>query len=218
MNKYKYLLLTIFLSFILLPMIAYAECTNEEIEHFKEVEDEYKVTYEFNMDTKDYTITSYAPFPDEFDYILYIGEDTKYDAITPSEYKFYNVLPGTYNVEIAGMTETCDRTLKIEKLILPEYNNYSSDPLCEGIEEFVLCQPTYGKMITYEEFVDRVNVYKKTKANKEQEKEEKKSIKPILDYIENNLFQIIIIIVFAIALIITIILTAKSIRKSRRLE
>ena len=218
MNKYKYLLLTIFLSFILLPMIAYAECTNEEIEHFKEVEDEYKVTYEFNMDTKDYTVTSYAPFPDEFDYILYIGEDTKYDAITPSEYKFYNVAPGTYNVEITGMTETCNRTFKIEKLILPEYNNYSSDPLCEGIEEFVLCQPTYGKIITYEEFVDRVNVYKKTKANKEQEKKENESIKPILNYIENNLFQIIIIIVFAIALIITIIFTVKSIRKSRRLE
>lgn len=219
MNKYKYLLITTFLSFILLPNITYADCTEEEIAHFKEIEDEYKITYEFNQETKSYTIKYKVPEPDMYDYISYIDEDADCRDLNENEFECYNIYPGEYDIEIVGQTETCGRIFKAITIKLAEYNNYSSDPLCKGIEEFVLCQPTYDKVITYEEFVSRVNVYKKTKANKKKEEnKEKEIIKPILDYIEDNLFQIIVIIIFITIVIITIIITAKSIRKSRRLE
>ena len=98
--------------------------------------------------------------------------------------------------------------------------------MCEGIEEFVLCQPTYDKEIDYDTFVSRVNTYKKTKQEKvvdepQKETENKKInviINNILKFIQDNLFTITIITVFAIAIIVTIILTAKKIKKSRRLE
>ena len=40
MNKLKYLL-SIAIVFIILPNTIYADCTEEEISHFKEIEDDY---------------------------------------------------------------------------------------------------------------------------------------------------------------------------------
>lgn len=218
MNK-KIYLLSLFSLFLLLPHTSYADCTAEEIEHFKEVENEYKITYEFNEDTKDYTLTTNAPLPNEYDFVLYIGKNTKYEEITPNQYKIYNLSAGEYNVEIVGVTDTCNSVLKKITLKLAEYNNYSNDPLCEGIEEFVLCQPTYDKSITYQEFVDRVNVYKKTKAQKEKAEENKNKVSnSVIEYIEKNLFEIIAVAVFVLILIIIAIITIKTVRKSRRLE
>ncbi len=43
---------------------------------------------------------------------------------------------------------------------LPNYNEYSSDPVCEGAEEFSLCQK-WGTVSTgYNDFVTQVNEYK----------------------------------------------------------
>ena len=130
----------------------------------------------------------------------------------------YNCKPQKYDIYIIGQTEQFDDILKAITLNLP-YNSLSEDPICEGIEEFVLCQPTYSKEIDYDTFVSRVNTYKKSKvtqsssnnnnSNKENE---------LITYIKENLLTIITISIFIILVIITIILTARSIKKSRRLE
>ena len=46
----------------------YASCTQEEINNFKKVEDEYTVKYEFDKTTKTYTI--YFKMPNSDKYIL----------------------------------------------------------------------------------------------------------------------------------------------------
>lgn len=216
-NKY----LTVLSLFILFPSIIYADCTDEEVKHFKEIEKDYKVTYEFNKDTKDYKVTFYSPEPDMYDYYWFSESlDSKCKVIDDKTIDCNNVIPDTYEIEIIGVTDSCYDTLKKSNLKLPKYNNYSSDPLCEGIEEFVLCSPTYDKNIDYDTFVSRVNTYKKNLNNQKEPDEinTNQNENKLLEYIEDNLFQIIIITVFIIMLVITIILTAKSIRKSRRLE
>lgn len=220
MNKNK-LLLLIPLS-LLIPTIAYADCTKEEIQEFKEVEEDYKITYEFDKDTKLYSLTFYNPKSDLYDFI---GENdsifSNCEVIDETKAKCDNIKSGTYNFEVVGLSETCNNTLKKVTLTLPKYNSYAEDPLCEGIEEFVLCQPTYDKDIDYDTFVSRVNSYKKTKQEKEEEIKPKTTDKEesiIIKYIKDNLFQIIIIVIFIIMVITTIILSAKSIKKSRRLE
>ena len=122
------------------------------------------------------------------------------------------------------MTETCDDVLKTTILKLPKYNKYSEDPLCEGIEEFDLCNSTYDKEIDYDTFVSRVETYKRTKNKNENINNDNdtgnnnKLLNNMKTYIEENLIQIIIVTVFIILVVITTIITAKSIRKSRRLE
>ncbi len=220
MNKLK-LWVILPVLFMLLPNTIYADCTTEEKQHFNEIKDEFEIKYEYNRDTDSYTINLYNPDPDNYDFEVSsriydnCHEETKNNAVCEG------ISSGDYIISIIGITETCDDTFKKTTLNLSKQNEYWNDPLCEGIEEFVLCQPTYDKDIDYDTFVSRVNTYKKTKQKKATKEEEKKSnnvIDKVTDFLKENLFQIIISVVFIIAIVVTIILTAKSIRKSRRLE
>lgn len=219
-NKYIPFTFMLFLSSI---VPTYAACTKEDYDAFKKVEDEYTVKYSFNKETKDYIVTFYGTMFDKYGYTT--PEKMNLEKLvtsTNTSFAYSGIKSGEYVIEVLGYTEECQETLKTITLKLPKYNSLSEDPLCEGIEEFVLCQPTYDKDIDYETFVSRVNTYKKTKEKEPEEiieePEETKPIEELLEYIKNNLFQIIVITVFIILLIITTIITAKSIRKSRRLE
>lgn len=225
MKKYKYLLLT-FLIPLLIPITAYAECTKEDIEHFKEIEDEYTITYEFDKETKKYSITFFNPNPEAYGYTLgYAVSENEYkkkDFTTIKEEEFIeeNINPGEYDIEVISTNKECQKQFKKTTLKLSKYNIYSEDPICEGIEEFILCQTTYDKDIDYDTFVSRVNTYKK---GHKKEQTEPASIKTkednkIIKYIKDNIVQIIVITFFVIMVIITIYLTIKSARKSRRLE
>ena len=218
MIKKKYIISTILLSLLCMNK-TYAACTQEEINEFKKIENQFKVTYEFNKTTNDYHITIYNPAPNDYAYTF--KEDLnhmKYESGDGGTLTFSGIKSGTYETIIIGLKE-CTDDLKTITFKLPELNKYYQDPLCEGIDEFVLCQPTYSKEIDYETFKSRVETYKKTKKNKEQtKKEEVTEENKILDYIKDNIYSIIIITVFVILVSITTIITAKSIRKSRRLE
>ena len=60
MKKYKFILFIVSLS-LLLPTIIHADCSKEEIDNFKDIENEFKVTYEFDKETKLYVLTLYIP-------------------------------------------------------------------------------------------------------------------------------------------------------------
>lgn len=214
---------TIFTTILFLICITntYAACTQEEINEFKKIEDQYTVKYEFNNDTKDYNITFNYPQNEKYTYQRGADmENIKYVTNTDTSITYSGLKPGEYQIEIIGISETCNDLLKKMTLKLAKYNNYSNDPLCEGIEEFVLCQPTYDKDIDYDTFVSRVNTYKKTKEKKEQNEQTNvaKEENKILSYIKDNIIPIIITIIFIILVLITTVLTVKSYRKSRRLE
>lgn len=203
----------------------HAACTQEEINNFKKIEDEYTVKYEFNNTNKTYNIYFNSKQSDKYYYQIYSEKELECSIVNDTTVKCINFPPGKYDIDIKGVTNTCKDVLKEMTLNLPEYNKYSEDPLCEGIEEFVLCSPTYNKEIDYDTFVSRVNTYKRTKKEKQNEETEQKVeveeknefLEKTVNYIKDNLVTIIIA-VFIVLLIITIVTIAKSIRKSRRLE
>ncbi|MBQ2872917.1 MAG: hypothetical protein IJE89_02850 [Bacilli bacterium] len=219
MKNIKYSFLTLML-FLICITNTYAACTEEAKKEFKKIEDQYTVKYKYDKTTKSYEVTFGYTKSNMYGYetdeslsdMEYIKSDEK--GFTARIKK-----PGEYKINVVGVTQECNDTLKTITLKLPEYNKYADDPLCEGIEEFVLCQPTYDKEIDYETFVSRVNTYKKTKKpNEKQEEEQIEEKLNMFQYIKDNLGQIIIISSFAILLTITIVITAKSIKESRRLE
>ncbi len=205
---------------MILPSTIHAACTEEEKMHFKEIEDQYRFTYEFDRESEDYTITFYNPEPKSYDFNLYIVYDIDCDYYSDNEYKCFHIRPGDVEIGIFSKNKSCETSLKDTMVHLEKNNSFSKDELCIGIEEFVLCQPTYDKEIDYETFVSRTNAYRKTKAEKQTKEEEKKEqpINNIVNFIQENLIYVIAVPVLLIAVIITVILTAKSIRKSRRLE
>lgn len=225
MKKNKYIIATLML-FLLNIQTTHAACTQEEIDAFKKIEDKYTVKYEFNKETKDYKIMINVPLFEQFGFSIDKNmNQIKFESKEGTLYTYSGIQPGEYKIEIIGSTVTCQDVFKTIDLKLAKYNKYSEDPLCEGIEEFVLCSTTYNREIDYETFKSRIETYKKSKLKKETEiksdteiEKESDQLDYIINYIKVNLIAIIIIVVFIILLITTIIITAKSIRKSRRLE
>ncbi len=230
MKKHVYMILLL-LVFIVFPKYIYADCTNEEMTHFREIRSEFKVSYMLDEEKKQFYMTLFNPEPENFGYIVkYDTGDNDTESLdltstTEVSLGMPTLTEGKYKITIKGKTATCDRELKNIRITIPKYNMYSEDPLCEGIEEFVLCQKAYNRELEYEKFVSRVNNYKIQKANSEKEQlpEEKENkilliLKAVLNYIRENLITIIIVITFIILLVISLILMIKNIRKSRRLE
>ena len=218
MNRKKYITLTLILSLLCMNK-TYAACTQEEIDDFKKIEDEYKITYEINRVTKDYMLNIYNPSPEKYKFVLLINGDIKCTSYESGKIECRNIPSGSHKVEVVSQSVSCKDTLKTFVLELPKYNQYADDPLCEGIDEFVLCQPTYEKEIDYDTFVSRVNTYKRTKSKENiKEKDKSKENNVLIEYIKENLVKIVIILTFIVLLTITIIVTLNSARKSRRLE
>lgn len=227
MKKKIYVLVTLALFLFNIEPIS-AACTQDAKNGFKKVEDKYKVTYEYDKSTKKYNIIFTGSKPSEYFYQIYTNETFECSVINDTTSKCGYFPEGTYTVVISGVTNECNEILKTEKIVLPHYNELADDPLCEGIEEYILCNPEYSKEIDYESFVSRTESYKKNKPNKKEEvvveKEEEKekqtneTLNKIVNFFKQYWIEIIVVVVFIILLIATIIVKAKSIRKSRYLE
>ena len=223
--KKIYPILLILTIFLLFPIITYADCTTEELNNFKKLEQEYKVTYKYDKTKQRYQILFTNPDPKTYGYTITHPQDANGMTTTVNIYEVQETTTeysvgtyGTYEIKIIGLTNTCNETLKRTNLKISKYNPYSEDPLCDGIEEFVLCQETYDKDIDYDTFVSRVNTYKNQKAEAKSETNNGPKENKVLEYIEDNLLKIIIIVIFIVLVAVTTILTIQSSKKSRRLE
>ncbi len=187
MKKSKYFIISL-LTF-LLPIFAYAECTETEANHFDKIKDKYKIEYKFNENKSSYNLTLHNPEPDHYTFEIQSVDKmiVTCEISGSSDTVCEKIYPGGYNISVVGNTDTCNDTLKRTFLRLKPYNKYSTDPLCEDIKEFVLCQETYDKEIDYETFTSRVESYKKQKAEEEKENKKKRiDMKKIKEYVDDN--------------------------------
>ena len=161
MIKKKHIALFLILSLFSIDNV-YADgaCNNDDKKEFREYSKDFKVTYEFNLETKDYTVTTYNPKPDKYRYII---SDVPFiiakNEIIENKTIYSNIPAGKYLIKVFENEGGCLSILKEIEIDMPQYNIYYQDPLCEGIEEFVLCQPTYKREIDRETFEYRKNVH-----------------------------------------------------------
>ena len=182
----------------------------------------YASSYEFNKDTKTYTISLTYEDTSSFTYrIDGSGIDDKNIKFSDNKLLIDNLNSGQYTIYVIGASDSCNDVFKKETITLPQYNQYAYDPACEGIEEFALCSPTYDKYLDYNTFISRVNSYKKSKTNNDKPDNNVEEKNTILEWLKNNYFYIIYAVIGIVVLLI-IILTIKAIynneRKRRRLE
>lgn len=201
----------------------YAECTTEDKEYFKSIEDKYKVSYDFDKETKTYILNlTYADLS-SFSYeIVGDGIENSHTDIVENKLVIKNLIPGQYNVYIVGVSDSCNDIIKEINLTLTNYNKYADDPACEGIEEFVLCSPTYDKELDYDTFISRVNSYKANKnSNDNNNNNDNKDSNKIIDWIKEN-YMYIVYVLLGIGILTAIIILAKKIynhaKQRRRLE
>lgn len=222
MNKKKYIAFPLLLSLLCINTV-YADCTQQARDEYNSIKDQYKITNTFNSDSKKYTIRIEKPNNDKFRYTTAITSQYKCEKISDTITECYDLEPGkTFYAYIMGKSNDCNIMLREDEIYLKKNNKYYGDPMCSGIEEFVLCQEIYDRDIDRETFEYRINKYKESKEIKQEEEkkqqDEEKIDNKISTYIEENKTQQIIIIIFIILLIISIITGIKSEKKSRRLE
>lgn len=221
---------------VILPVEVYADCASD----FKEVEKDFKVSYEYNKDTDDFTITMISP--DYERYGFYCDDKAAIAKMQNriSGKKMIVTIPNYKNSEfmygiVPSYGECFGKTVLVKTISLVTYNPYADNPKCQGNEDFVLCQKDYNEDIEEDEFNSRIETYEKTKEQEEEipsdskitpsegkDTKEKVTIKnlfnKIVDYIVEHKVETIIIGVLVIALIIGIIIYVRKVIKSRRFE
>lgn len=223
MKKKKYILLTLILSLLSIDNV-YAKCTDETKNEYEKIRNQYKTTTTFDSNSKTYTVRMENANTDKFRYSSAITAQYNCKTISDTITECYGLEPGkSFYVYTLSTTKDCDIILKEEEIYLKKLNKYYGDPLCAGIEEFVLCQEIYDRDIDRETFEYRIAKYKESEQAEKDKKDEEQAkenepINKITSYIKNNPIQIIIIAIFTVLLIITIIIEIKSSKKSRRLE
>lgn len=234
-KKSKYLMTITILSLIFCNKV-YASCSEIELNHFKEIESKFTLKYDYDTNNNQTIIKYYNPEPDRYMYRILGTPNVVFKIVDKYNYTVTGSILETYTIEVFGLGSGCSETLKTFIVKPPEKVSVLKEEYCEGIEDFVLCQPDYDKVITREEFASRIETYKnslkkendnnthsnenETVVNNNTEKQEEKInfINTITKYIQDNLIKVIIVTVFIILLIVTAIIFIRKSIKSRRLE
>ena len=169
MNKKKYIAFPILLSLLCINNV-YAACTEELEKEYIKIKNQYKITTTFNSIEKNYTVRIEQPNTNKFRYMTTIIAQHECEKISDTITVCYNLEPGkTFYAYVLGNTKDCDIMLKEEEIYLKKNNKYYGDPLCEGLEEFALCQEIYDRDIDRETFEYRINKYKESIETKKEE-------------------------------------------------
>ena len=198
MKTIKCTLLIIVLN-IIFPISIYADCESD----FKAVEKDFKVSYKYNEDTDDFTIKLVCPDRNKYTFGFYNPDDVKDAYWTNEEEKkittINNYKKDEYKYMLLGTYGDCkDYIVKEGTIKLTKDNPYINNSLCEGNEDFSLCQKENKEIVDEDTFKIELEGYKQNKSSKKSNK--------IATYFNKNKTEIIIITLLIISFIVGFII------------
>ena len=212
--------LLLFIVMLVLPMAVFARaktgCDYSLVSRLKKYASNVNVIYDYRIENNE------AIFSVTFNNI--VSEIYIHDEVTGANYYFENtnngelVINDIKNIKklkykvLSRNGECNDELLLTHYITLPVYNKYSTDPLCEGLENYKLCYTFLDTDISYDEFKQKIEEYKKEKPAEKEEEKKKISEKSNWDKFLDFMVKYGIYIVAIIAILITIL----SIRRSRK--
>ena len=203
----------LFALFILPEQVNGSACDNRTFSDFRSLVSNINIynSYRWEDDKPIFDITI-SNIPD-YVYIVDTSTGKKYDykqhtsqfelvirGYQPHQrvvFQFYSDYPGCYG-----------QLIDTRNVTLPPYNEYSTDPICAGVENSPLCARWANTPRPYDKFLEKVNEFK----NKEQEKLEREAMRTqtkgfwdkMLDFVGEYyifLVGIVIVIIVIIAII-----------------
>lgn len=221
MKNAKYLLITLLLVLFNIPLV-YAECTNEEINKIKKETEKIEITYKHLGEvTKEDGSKVYNEFEVTTSNIpeniyIHLSPMTEEKFIEENKILKIKLTTGEWTYEL--YSSTCETTIDEIKVKLPTFNQYSLDPLCDGVDgkDFKLCSKYYEYTVDRDTFERRVKEYRDKHLTKEEQKENKKNyMKRIVNYIKDKYIYFIAIGVICIVIfIMKMITTMRNKRKT----
>lgn len=174
-------------------------CTNEVKKKIRE--DGQDVVYRLSKVKVDENVTYTAYFYNVSDSIyLKDSNNTIYTNL-----KIENLKPGSrISVNVYASNKTYCEGYKSSTIIInvPYYNPYFDSELCSGYENYSLCKEHVSVTLTKEEFIEKLNKYKKSLEKEEEEIVEE----PIIED-ENNIIDFMLEYRYTILIIITLIVS-----------
>lgn len=215
--KKLFFVFVLFATFCFNCGITYAECSNEKIAELKEKSKNIEIKYElqenvegeygYENGTFDIII---ANLPDELsvrdDYYNY--SFNLFDKNDEGIIRVKSYLSGKHEFEV--LSNECDEVIRTITVEVPRYNPYSEDPLCEGISEDQLdvCGTWYKYELDYETFKNKVENYKKSNNNNEDEVKSN-AFESMLKFLIDNIIYIIISLLIVLTVVVVIIIRRK---------
>lgn len=163
MKKILFVIIILFL----MPSFVFAKsktsCNYTLVSNLKKLVSNVNMTYSYRISDGsvyyDITFTNIQPdlyFYDKIYDRYYSYDDTNNGVITLSEY-----YPGNVSFTFYSRHSECnDEKLSVKSVSLPYYNRYYDDDLCDGIEDYNLCQRWINYNGTYTYFKEQVQNYR----------------------------------------------------------
>ena len=209
----KYYLLIIITFMLSLMNNVYAEdCDSTDIKRLRVLANDVDISYEYNDDIYD---NDGFKIYDTYKIVVSNLSDELYviESKTNLDLRSYSVVDGSITIDrlYSGKknfkiySKNCsNKMLRNYSVNLPKFNNYSTDPNCEGHEDIEVCQKFYDSSnIDYYEFMEMINNSDNKDADDNKSKDENKYIKFIKDnYIYISIGGGVLIIIIIVLIIL----------------
>ncbi len=183
MKKLFWFSIMLFLTFFL-PYKVNAECSDKEIIRLQNLAKNVNYSYEYNENTKKFSITFNNLKKD----IVLKDDYNNRNYNVDGEVTFNDRYSNTYRFYIYAKDNKCINDVLTTKVIkLPVYNNYYNNSLCQGIEDYSYCNKWINNNVSYDIWYKKVTEYRKTIQDT---KENKKEVKGIFDGISEILMKV----------------------------
>lgn len=126
------------------------------------------------------------------------------------------VIPDIHGVKkitfkiFSNVSSCSDELLLTQYVTLPVYNKFSTDPLCDGLDNYNLCYTFIDTDLSYEDFKEKVEAYRNRKPDEIEEEVKKEHVKSDWEKFLDFMVKYGIFIAAAIAILITIISVYRS--------
>lgn len=154
----------IFVLLLLIPVTKIeGACSYSDIARLKKIAANVNASYEYVEKNSQVTFQITLNNLNSELYFIDLSNNLKYD-FTKEEITLKNYNSGqTIRYSFYASDRECsDEPLYTLRVTLPKYNEYYTDEICKGIENYSLCQKWSSHNLTYTKFLEKVNEYKKT--------------------------------------------------------
>lgn len=219
MKKIILIVSLLFLLPISVQAKANTSCDYTLLANLKSLASNINISYDYYIESNEayfnVTINNITPdiyIVDNVTNVIYNYQNTSAGEVIINNYKDVTKL----QYSVYSSDNNCNgELLSTLYITLPTYNQYSSNPVCDDIKDYSLCQRWNPFNGTHEDFITRVNNYKNSKVVEEDPiEEEKKDITTLLDKL-GTLYSKYYIVLYVIIILPSIIIIYRHNKKSK---
>ena len=201
-----------------------ATCTKKQVSNYEKLADQIQTTFDYVENNNEfYFNVTFHNVHNE----LYLINSVDFEKLITYQNDKDGILMAskleqgkTYTFQVLNKDTKCS-TKVIDKItvVVPNYNAYYKDPLCQGIEEFEWCQKWVNVSgVSYESFKASALNYKQQKENSNINTENPDETTNIFEKIRNFIGQYYLYIVGVLVVIATIVVIIISKRKDKKFK